>query len=48
MNGAVVAIIAIISGFFGGGIAAVFLEVYLGRRAAEEVGEYDEINQGLQ
>jgi hypothetical protein len=39
--GVTVVIIAIISGMFGGGITAVFLEVYLQRRADEVVGAYD-------
>jgi len=42
MIGAQVAIVAIVSGGFGGFITAVFLEAYLGRRAMEEVGMYDQ------
>ena len=41
MIGAVAAIIGIVSGAFGGVIAAVFMEAYFGRRAMDEVGEYD-------
>ena len=41
MIGATAAIIGLVSGVFGGVIASVFMEVYLGRRATEEVGEYD-------
>jgi hypothetical protein len=41
MIGAVAAVIGLVSGLFGGVIAAVFMELYLGRRASEEVGEYD-------
>jgi hypothetical protein len=39
--GAQVAIVAIVSGMFGGGMTAVFLEMYLQRRADEVVGEYE-------
>jgi hypothetical protein len=39
--GAQVAFVAIVSGMFGGGITAVFLEVYLSRRANEVVGAYE-------
>ena len=42
MIGAVAAVIGIVSGFFGGVIASVFMEGYLGRRAQEEVGEFDQ------
>lgn len=41
MIGASVAIIAVVSGGFGGGMVAVFLELYLQRRAEEVVGEHD-------
>lgn len=34
-------IVALVAGGFGGGITACFLEVYLSRRATEEVGVYD-------
>jgi hypothetical protein len=43
MIGATVAIIGLVSGGFGGLITGVFLESYLGRRAQEEVGVYDEV-----
>jgi len=45
--GAQVAIVAIVSGMFGGGITAVFLEVYLQRRADEVVGAYDPPDRAL-
>lgn len=41
MIGLQVAFVAIVSGFFGGGICAVLLEVYLQRIAQNEVGLYD-------
>lgn len=44
MIGAVCAVIGLVSGVFGGFMAAVFMEMYLGRRASEEVGEYDRGN----
>jgi len=43
-----VALVAVISGGFGGVITAGFLEVYLQRRAQEEVGMYDEESRGAQ
>jgi len=36
-----IAIVALVAGGFGGGIVAVFLEVYLQRLAQNEVGAYD-------
>jgi uncharacterized membrane protein YbjE (DUF340 family) len=39
--GMVCAVIGLVSGLFGGLIAAVMLELHMGRRASEEVGEYD-------
>jgi hypothetical protein len=42
--GAVAATIGIVSGFFGGVIASVFMETYLQRRAQEEVGDYDKVS----
>ena len=43
MIGVVCAIIGLVAGVFGGVIAAVFMEAYLGRRASEEVGDYDKV-----
>jgi hypothetical protein len=40
--GAVAAVIGIVSGAFGGVIASAFMEAYYGRRAQEQVGEYDQ------
>jgi len=39
--GVTVVVVSLVGGMFGGGITAVFLEVYLQRRADEVVGAYD-------
>ena len=41
MIGVSVAIIGLVAGGAGGFIVSAFMEAYYGRRASEEVGEYD-------
>ena len=49
MIGAEAAIIGLVAGAIGGSICAacvsVFMEAYFGRRASEEVGVYDVVEQ---
>jgi len=42
MIGATVVVIALVAGAFGGFMMSAFMEAYYGRRAADEVGEYDQ------
>lgn len=44
MIGATVAIIGLVSGGIGGVVASAFMEAYFGRRAQDEVGDYDPVS----